>query len=184
MLFYLLTPWTKSQTVTIQVTAQVAQAHYESPEQHYPTWLINYSYSTKIIRLCMEKYSLLTKLAKCTLNIALKLTFSVFLFVFVFWLHFRPPKHCLRPFFERQFFTQMTVERREVKTLLSTVAKSELEAGVVRLTAIGGVCTPTLQNCISLFLFLVHPCPFSSFPCTITRHAINYFVRRWTRLYE
>ena len=28
----------------------------------------------------MEKYSLLTKLSKCTLNIALKLTFSVFLF--------------------------------------------------------------------------------------------------------
>ena len=32
----------------------------------------------------MEKYSLLTKLAKCTLNIALKLTFSVFLFAFVY----------------------------------------------------------------------------------------------------
>ena len=63
----------------------------------------------------MEKYSLLTKLAKCTLNIALKLTFSVFLFFFVFWLHFRPPRHCLRPFLERQFFTQMTVERREEK---------------------------------------------------------------------
>ena len=63
----------------------------------------------------MEKYSLLTKLAKCTLNIALKLTFSVFLFFFVFWLHFRPPRHCLRPFSERQFFTQMTVERREEK---------------------------------------------------------------------
>ena len=31
----------------------------------------------------MEKYSLLTKLAKCTLNIALKLTFIVFLFFFV-----------------------------------------------------------------------------------------------------
>ena len=29
------------------------------------------------------------------LNIALKLTFSVFLFFFVFWLHFRPPRHCL-----------------------------------------------------------------------------------------
>ena len=43
-----------------------------------------YSYSKKIIRHCMEKYSLLTKLAKCTLNIALKLTFSVFLFFFVF----------------------------------------------------------------------------------------------------
>ena len=25
-------------------TAQVAQAYYESPEQHYPTYLINYSY--------------------------------------------------------------------------------------------------------------------------------------------
>ena len=56
----------------------------------------------------MEKYFLLTRLAKCTLNIALKLTFSVFLFFFVFWLHFRPPRHCLMPFFERQFFTQMT----------------------------------------------------------------------------
>ena len=64
--------------------AQVAQAHYESPEQHYPTLLINYSYSKKIMRRCMEKYFLLTKLAKCTLNIALKLTFSVFLFFFVF----------------------------------------------------------------------------------------------------
>ena len=31
-----------------------------------------------------EKYSLLTKLAKCALNIALKLTFSVFLFFFAF----------------------------------------------------------------------------------------------------
>ena len=49
---------------------QVAQAHYESREQHYPTLLINYSYSKKIIRRCMEKYSLLTKLTKCTLNIA------------------------------------------------------------------------------------------------------------------
>ena len=62
--------------------SQVAQAHYESPEQHYPTQLINYSYSKKIIRRCMQKYSLLTKLAKCTLNIALKLTFSIFLFFF------------------------------------------------------------------------------------------------------
>ena len=50
--------------------------------------------SKKIIRRCMEKYSLLSKLAKCTLNMALKLTFSVFLFFFVFWLHFRPPRHC------------------------------------------------------------------------------------------
>ena len=33
---------------------------------------------------------------------------------------------------------------------------------------------------ISLFPFLVHPCPFLSFHPTITRHAINYFVRRWT----
>ena len=63
----------------------------------------------------MEKYSLLTKLAKCTLNIALKLTFSVFLFLFVLWLHFRPPRHCLTPFFEQLFFTQMTVERGEEK---------------------------------------------------------------------
>ena len=37
---------------------------------------------------------------------------------------------------------------------------------------------------VSLFLFLVHPCPFSSFHRTITRYTINYFVRRWTRLYE
>ena len=81
----------KSQFQTFQLVVlacihypQVAQAHYESPEQHYPTLLINYSYSKKIIRRCMEKYSLLTKLAKCTLNIALKLTFSVFLFFFVF----------------------------------------------------------------------------------------------------
>ena len=59
------------------------------------------------MRRCMEKYSLLTKLAKCTLNIAFKLTFSVFLFFFVFCLHFRPPRHCLMPFFERQFFTQV-----------------------------------------------------------------------------
>ena len=93
-----------------QKKPQVAQAHYESREQHYPTLLINYSYSKKIIRRCMEKYSLLTKLTKCTLNIALKLTFSVYLFFFVFWLHFRPPRHCLRPFLGRQFFTQMTVE--------------------------------------------------------------------------
>ena len=67
-----------------RLRSQVAQAHYASPEQHYPTKLINYSYSKKIIRRCMEKYSLLTKLAKCTLNIALKFTFSVFLFFFVF----------------------------------------------------------------------------------------------------
>ena len=66
------------------IKSQVAQAHYESREQHYPPQLINFSYSKKIIRRCMEKYSLLTKLAKCTLNIALKLTFSVFLFFFVF----------------------------------------------------------------------------------------------------
>ena len=32
----------------------------------------------------MEKYSLFTKLAKCALNIALKLTFSILLFFFVF----------------------------------------------------------------------------------------------------
>ena len=82
-------------------------------EQHYPSKLIHYSYCKKIIRRCMEKFSLLTEFAKCTLNIALKLTFSVFLFFFVFWLHFRPPRHCLKPFFERQFFTQMTEKRRE-----------------------------------------------------------------------
>ena len=69
---------------TVHILLQVAQAHYESPQQHFPTQLINYSYNKKIIRRCMEKCSLLTKLAKCTLNIALKLTFSVFLFFFVF----------------------------------------------------------------------------------------------------
>ena len=74
----------------------------------------------------MEKYSLLTKLTKCTLNVALKLTFSVFLFFFVFWLHFRPSKHCLMPFFERQFFTQMTVERREEKVGKPLLAGSAL----------------------------------------------------------
>ena len=89
-------------------------------KQHYPSKLISYSYIKKIIRRCMEKYSLLTKLAKCTLNIALKLTFSVFLFFFVFWLHFRPPRHCLRPFFERQFFTQMgEKEKQEDASLLA-----------------------------------------------------------------
>ena len=77
----------------------------------------------------MEKYSLLTKLAKCTLNIALKLTFSVFLFFFVFWLHFRPPRHCLRPFLERQFFTRMTVERREEKLLFSSLLFSLVSLG-------------------------------------------------------
>ena len=75
----------------------------KNPKTTLPIKLINYSYSTKIIRGCMEKYSLLTKLAKCTFNIALKLTFSASLSFFVFWLHFRPPRHCLMPFFERQF---------------------------------------------------------------------------------
>ena len=65
----------------------------------------------------MEKYSLFTKLAKCTLNIALKLTFSVFLFFFVFWLHFRPLRHCLRPFLEQQFFTQKKIEQQEEMVL-------------------------------------------------------------------
>ena len=37
---------------------------------------------------------------------------------------------------------------------------------------------------ISLLLFLVHPCPFSSSHRKITRQAINYFVRRWRQLYE
>ena len=62
-----------------------------------------------------EKFSLLTKLIKCALNSALKLTFSLFLFFFAFWLHFRPPKHCLIPLSERQFFIQTTVERRKEK---------------------------------------------------------------------
>ena len=56
-------------------------------KQHYPAKVVNDSYSKKLkddLRRCMEKYFLLTKLAKCTLNIALKLTFSVFLFFFVF----------------------------------------------------------------------------------------------------
>ena len=33
---------------------------------------------------------------------------------------------------------------------------------------------------ISLFLFLVYPCPSSSFHCTITRPAISCFVCRWS----
>ena len=73
-------------------------------KQHYPSKLINYSYSKKIIRRCMEKYSLLTKLAKCTLNIALKLTFSVFLFFVAFWRHFRPPRHCQEAALLNTFF--------------------------------------------------------------------------------
>ena len=47
----------------------------KNPKTTLPIKAINYSYGKKIIRRCMEKYSLLTKLAKCTLNIALKLTF-------------------------------------------------------------------------------------------------------------
>ena len=54
------------------------------PGKFHVVVLVNYSYSKKIIRPCMGKCSLLTKLANCTLNIALKLTFSVFLFFFVF----------------------------------------------------------------------------------------------------
>ena len=46
----------------------------------------------------MEKYSLLAKLAKCTLNIALKLTFEALL------------------------FSQMTVERREETLLFSLLS--------------------------------------------------------------
>ena len=53
-------------------------------KQNYASKLINYSYSKKIIRRYMEKCSLLTKLEKCALNVALKLTFSAFLFFFVF----------------------------------------------------------------------------------------------------
>ena len=30
---------------------QVAQAHYESSEQHYPTELINYSYGRRCMRI-------------------------------------------------------------------------------------------------------------------------------------
>ena len=66
----------------------------------------------------MEKFSLLTKLAKCTFNIALKLTFSVFLFFFVFRLHFRPLRHCLMPFFERQFChlgEKLSLKKNEIK---------------------------------------------------------------------
>ena len=37
------TPSTSGLSVCFLIP-QVAQAHYESPEQHYPTWLINYSY--------------------------------------------------------------------------------------------------------------------------------------------
>ena len=89
--------------------------HFVVNQIKLQSYKVTFIQQLKIIRRCMEKYSLLTKLAKCTLNIALKLTFSVFLLFFVFWLHFRPPRSCLMPFFERQFFTEMTVERREEK---------------------------------------------------------------------
>ena len=56
----------------------------KNPKTTLPIKLINYSYSKKIIRHCIEKFSLLTKFAICILNIALKLTFSVCVFFFVF----------------------------------------------------------------------------------------------------
>ena len=65
-------------------------------EQHYPSKLINYSYSKKIIRRCMTNILCSLKLINCALNIDLKLTFSLFF-----------------SFFERPFFTRMTVEGRE-----------------------------------------------------------------------
>ena len=40
-----------------QVLTQVAQAYYESPEQHYPTQLINYSYDNSYKTL-YENYSI------------------------------------------------------------------------------------------------------------------------------
>ena len=95
-------------------------------EQHYLSWLFNCSYSKKNYKTLYEKYSLFTKLIKCALNIALKLTFSLFLFFFVFSIHFRPPRHCLMPFFERQFFTKMTVEKREEKVCKPLLTGSAL----------------------------------------------------------
>ena len=60
-------------------------------KQHYPSKLINYSYSKKIIRRSMEKFSLLPKLANVHST-----------------SHWSLPR-C------HQFFTQMTVERKKEK---------------------------------------------------------------------
>ena len=64
-------------------------------EQHHPNKLINYSYTQENYKTLYGEYSLLTKLAKCALNIALKLTFIVLSFFLVFWLQIRPPMHIL-----------------------------------------------------------------------------------------
>ena len=53
-------------------------------EQHHPAKLINYSYTQENYKTLYEEYSLLTKLTKCALNIALKLTFIVLSFFLVF----------------------------------------------------------------------------------------------------
>ena len=58
--------------VTFICVLTAFQAFYDdkNPKTTLPIKLISYSYSKKIIRPCMEKYSFLTKLA-------LKLTFNV-----------------------------------------------------------------------------------------------------------
>lgn len=66
------------------VPAQVAQAHCGGLERHCPAWLVDCSYSGKVVGRCMERYSLLTGLAGCALGVALRLAFGVFLFFFVF----------------------------------------------------------------------------------------------------
>ena len=92
--------YSTTKTTTTTTTTTTLYSHF--------TFIQQQNYKT-----LYDKYSLLTKLIKCALNIALKFTFRLFLFFFAFWLYFRPPRHCLIPLFERQFFTQMTVERRE-----------------------------------------------------------------------
>ena len=117
----------------------------------------------------MEKYSLLTKLAKCTLNI-----FSVFLFFFVFWLHFRPPRHCLRPFLERQFFTPVTVERREALSLLSPTS-TVLSDGVL-----GPTDFPRSQCCLLLRLtFLCTRSVFSRLLVLLRPSRAAFYSIRW-----
>ena len=51
----------------------------QEPKNNNKSFIQQESYKT-----LHEKYSLLTKLAKCALNIGLKLIFSVFLFFFAF----------------------------------------------------------------------------------------------------
>ena len=54
----------------------------QEPENNTSSSLEQENYKT--LSTLYQKYSLLAKLAKCTLNIALKLTFSVVLFFLVF----------------------------------------------------------------------------------------------------